>query len=60
MKNANADVFSVSSIKTDTYTLTLTAKHDGRQVYVKITDADGNTVTSDIATIHVGEAPAND
>ena len=50
-RNANAENFSKSSIKTDTYETTMEKAKAGRQVYCVITDAAGNTVTSDTVTL---------
>jgi len=46
-KDANATKFSTSSITTDTYTAEMTTARANREVYCVITDALGNTVTSD-------------
>ena len=50
-KNAGATKFSKSSIKSATYTTTMTAAVAGRQVYCVITDALGNTVTTETVTL---------
>ena len=54
LRNKGSDTFSKSSIKSDTYTTTMTAARAGRDIYCVITDALGNTVTSDIVTL-IGE-----
>lgn len=38
----------------DTYSLKMTAARSGRQVYCVITDANGNTVATDIVTLSIG------
>ncbi|MBR2852530.1 MAG: hypothetical protein IKB91_09130, partial [Anaerotignum sp.] len=46
-RDAGAKNFSRSSIKESTYTLTMTEERANREVYCVITDAYGNTVTSE-------------
>ena len=53
--NAGDDKFYASSIKTDTYEAELNESRVDRQVYCVITDALGNTVESDIATLLLAE-----
>ena len=55
LRNAGAEVFSKSSIKTDCYVVTMNKNRDGRELYCVITDALGNSVTTDIVTI--GKTP---
>jgi len=50
-KNAGDEVFAESAMTTATYSITMTAARDGREVYCVVTDQNGNTVTSDIATL---------
>ena len=50
-KNKGATKFSLSSVKTSTYTATMNADRNGRQVYCKITDKYGNTVTTKTVTL---------
>ena len=45
-----------ASGKTDTYTITLTSKHEGYQYYCVVTDAYGNSAISEVATTHLGAA----
>ncbi len=52
-KDANGSAFTQSSIKTKTYTISATAARNGRQVYCVVTDKNGNSITSDIATLTV-------
>ena len=51
LRNEGAEVFSKSSIKTDCYVVTMNKNRDGRELYCVITDALGNSVTTDIVTI---------
>jgi predicted DNA binding CopG/RHH family protein len=44
IKNATATKFSASSVKSATYSTTMTDKVDGRQAYCIITDANGDSV----------------
>ena len=46
-QDAGADKFSASSITTDTYEVEMTKARAGRSIYCVITDAVGNTVTTD-------------
>ena len=50
-KNADAADFTVSSIKTATYSTTMDEVRDGRQVYCVITDRYGESVTTDTVTL---------
>ncbi|WP_407386405.1 starch-binding protein [Ruminococcus sp.] len=43
-----------------TYSIKMTAARDGREVYCKIADANGNTVSSDTAVMKMMSAPALD
>ena len=52
-KNANASQFLASSQITDTYRVTLNEKTKNRKVYCVITDANGNTVTTDTVQLYV-------
>jgi len=52
-KNEDAADYQLSSVTTDTYTTQMTADKAGRTVYCVITDSKGNSVTSDVATLHV-------
>lgn len=47
---------SASSGKTATYTLTTQSRHNGNQYYCNVTDDDGATVDSNIATLTVTSA----
>ena len=53
-KNAGASAFAKSSIKKATYTTTMNSTVNGRQVYCVVTDAYGNSVTSDVITLTMG------
>ena len=53
-RNAGDSNFLASDQTTDTYEITMASFCDGRQVYCKITDKYGSSVTSDIATMHMG------
>ena len=50
-KNKNDEDFSVSSYKGKTYSMTMAEFCHNRQVYCVVTDAYGNCVTSEIATM---------
>jgi len=51
-KDAGASKFSLTtSFKSNTYSVSMTDARNGRQVYCKITDKYGNTVTSSTATL---------
>jgi len=51
IRNAGSATFSKSSTTSATYITTMNATRAGRQIYCVITDALGNTVTSDIVTL---------
>ena len=51
VKESGAKAFKVSSVKGSAYALTMQKYMIGRQVYCVITDKDGNSVTTDVATI---------
>lgn len=59
IKNVSASRFSKSSIKSPTYTVTLTELNSGRQLYCVVTDADGNTVQSDTVIMRLAEEVAS-
>ena len=50
-RDAGSKSFIRSSIKSNTYSLTMTEARANREVYCVVTDAFGNTVTSDIAVL---------
>ena len=50
-KNAGGTKFSKASIKSATYSVTMTEERDGRQLYCIVTDAAGNSVQSKTVTI---------
>ena len=51
-KDVGAKKFSLlSSVKSDTYSVSITKARNGRQVYCKITDQYGNTVKTDTVTM---------
>ena len=52
-KEKNQKKFSVSSNKTSAYAYTTQSYMNGRSVYCVITDQFGNTVQTEVATIHV-------
>ena len=52
VKNRMGTNFSKSSIKTDTYSVTMSDAVDGRQVYCVVMDKNGNSVTSKTATLN--------
>ena len=54
VKNPGAANFGAGSVKKASYSITMTAANDGRQVYCKVTDAYGNSVTTDIVTLSIG------
>ncbi len=49
-KNAGASKYSKSSHKTDTYSVKMTSKVDGREVYCIITDSTGTKIKSETVT----------
>jgi len=51
IKNAGSSAFSKSSTKTAVYAVAMTKARADRQLYCVITDAKGNTVTTDTVTI---------
>ena len=54
-KNPGSSKFSKTSTFTgNTYSVTMDASRNGRQVYCVITDKYGNSVTTDIATLYMG------
>ena len=53
-KDPGKTEFSKSSITTDTYSTTMNSWRSGRQVYCVVTDLYGNSVTSDVATLLMG------
>ncbi len=53
IKNASATKFSKSSVTKATYSTTMSNTVNGRQVYCVVSDAYGNTVTSDTATLYM-------
>ena len=48
----NGETWSKSSIKTDTYEVEMTKARAGRELYCKITDANGNVVESNIVALN--------
>ena len=52
-KDPGSTSFSKSSLTGSTYSVTLKAAKDGRQVYCKITDTYGNSVNSETATLSI-------
>ena len=50
-RNAGAEAFAKSSTRTATYEVEMTTTRAGREVYCVITDAFGNSVTSETATL---------
>ncbi|MBR4692190.1 MAG: hypothetical protein IKP17_05480 [Oscillospiraceae bacterium] len=55
VKKPTATKFSKSSITADTYSVELTSARDGNQVYCIVTDAYGNTVQTNTATMTLAE-----
>ena len=53
IKNKTNTKFSKSSVVKETYSTTMSDKANGRQAYCVITDANGNTVTSNTVTLRV-------
>ena len=53
-KNSTSKKFSSSSITGKTYSITMSRKMDGRQVYCVITDQYGNRVRTETITMHMG------
>lgn len=50
-RNTGAENWSVSSIKTNVYSVEMNKSRAGRELYCEITDANGNTVTTNIAKL---------
>ena len=58
LRDPGQETWSRSSLKSDTYAVTMIPAKSGRQVYCVITDKYGNSVTSEIATLRLEqEAP---
>jgi len=53
VKDPGASSYTKSSIAKNTYSFKMTEAKSGRQVYCVITDANGDSVTSDVATLSV-------
>ena len=53
LKNKGSDKWGKSSIKTDTYTVTMNKTRDGREIYCVVTDRFGNTARTDTVTIGI-------
>ena len=52
-RNNGSRDFTRSSITSDTYTLTMSEERNGREVYCVITDAHGNSVTTETVTLNL-------
>ena len=52
VKNYGSSSFTKSSIKTNTYSVTMSAENTGRQVYCEITDQYGNKVKTNTVTLY--------
>ena len=52
-KVPNDETPRLSTVKTNPYTTTMTENMDGREMYCVITDANGDTLTTDTTTLHV-------
>ena len=52
LKNKTASKFTKSSVTKSTYSVTMSDAVDGRQLYCIITDKNGNTLATDIVTLH--------
>ena len=50
-RNEGSDTWYKSSVRTDTYTNVMTKARAGREIYCVITDALGNTVTTDVVKL---------
>ncbi|MBE5776842.1 MAG: hypothetical protein E7326_04990 [Clostridiales bacterium] len=55
-KNADGAYYQVSSGTTKTYSTQMAAEKNGRTVYCVVTDQYGNSVTSNTATLRIGNA----
>ena len=53
VKNQGGEKFNKSKIKKDTYSVKMTEKRNGRQLYCVVTDQDGKTVQSNTVTIAI-------
>jgi len=51
LKNKTSSKFSKSSVTKNTYSVTMSDAVDGRQVYCVITDKNGDSITTDTATL---------
>lgn len=52
-KDPGQEKFWKSGIKTATYSVTMVSAKSGRQIYCKVTDKYGNTITSDTVTLRM-------
>ena len=50
-RKVGAETWKKSSVKTDTYSVEMTKARNNRELYCKITDANGETVSTDIVTL---------
>ncbi len=53
IRNPGENEFTPSTRRTATYTTTLKAASNGRELYCVVTDASGNSVTSDVVTMTI-------
>ena len=54
IKNKGASSYSKSSVTTGTYATTMSTANDGRQVYCVVSDKYGNSRTTPVTTLHMG------
>ncbi len=50
----NSTFYPTASFTGNTYSVTMDATRDGRQIYCVVTDKDGNTVTTNTVTLSIG------
>ena len=56
MRSSESEEWKKSSRTTATNSTKLSSSSEGRQLYVEVTDKYGNTVNSDVATLHLRKA----
>ncbi|MBQ4611988.1 MAG: hypothetical protein IJB26_00400, partial [Clostridia bacterium] len=55
VKDTTDTAFKKSSINSSTYTFTLSETNSGRRIYCVVTDANGYSVTSDVAVVEIAD-----
>ena len=59
-RNKGQENFWKSSIKSDTYSVTMNKTRDAREIYCVVTDQYGNTATTDTVTLHMAIPEGNE